>query len=64
VFCGPAIERLDACPADKLLVTDTIPLRNAPSRVEIVSVAPLLAQSILHLHESKSISRLFEESSD
>jgi len=64
VFCGPAVERLDACPADKVLVTDSIPLRSAPSRVEIVSVAPLLAQSIRHLHESKSISSLFEESSN
>ncbi|MFT5285810.1 MAG: ribose-phosphate pyrophosphokinase [Planctomycetota bacterium] len=64
VFCGPAIERLDACPADKVLVTDSIPLRVAPSRVEVVSIAPLLAQSIRHLHESKSISSLFEETSN
>jgi ribose-phosphate pyrophosphokinase len=61
VFCGPAIERLDACPADKVLVTDSIPLRNAPARVQVVSVAGLLGQAILNLHESKSISSLFDE---
>ena len=64
VFCGPAVERIDACPADHVLVTDTIPLRHSPARVRVCSVAPLLAQSILHLHESKSISSLFDESSD
>lgn len=61
VFCGPAVERLDACPADRVLVTDTIPLRSAPARVEVVSVAPLLAASIRNLHESKSISSLFDD---
>ena len=64
VFCGPAVERLDACPADRVLITDTIPLRNAPARVEVVSVAGLLAQAIRNLHESKSISCLFDEPAD
>jgi ribose-phosphate pyrophosphokinase len=62
VFCGPAIDRLDSCPADRILVTDTIPLKGrAPRQLEIVSVAGLLAQAIKNLHESKSISSLFDE---
>jgi ribose-phosphate pyrophosphokinase len=62
VFCGPAIERLDGCPADRILCTDTIPLRGrAPRQLEVVTVAGLLAHAIQNLHESKSISSLFEE---
>lgn len=61
VLCGPAVERLDNCPADKILVTDTIPRRGkVPKALEIVSVAPLLARAIGHLHESKSLSVLFD----
>lgn len=62
VFCGPAVDRMDACPADKILVTDSIPMAGRmPHQLEIVSVAPLLAAAIHNLHESKSISSLFEE---
>ena len=62
VLCGPAVERLDACPADAILVTDTIPRRGkSPEKLVVVSVAPLLAQAIQNLHESKSLSILFDE---
>lgn len=62
VLCGPAVERLDACPADTILVTDTIPRRGkAPERLQVVSVAPLLAQAIQNLHQSKSLSILFDK---
>jgi len=62
VLCGPAVERLDACPADTILVTNTIPRRgNAPKNLEVVSVAPLLARAIAHLHQSKSLSVLFDK---
>ncbi len=61
VLCGSAVERLDACPADIVLITDTIPSRGvAPKRLEIVSVAPLLGTAIQNLHASKSLSVLFD----
>jgi ribose-phosphate pyrophosphokinase len=64
VFCGPAVQRLDACPADKVLVTDTIPRRGpAPRALEVVSVAPLLARAIRNIHHCESVSSLFEEPS-
>ena len=50
VFCGPAVERLNAAPVDKILVTDTIPQRNVPDKLQEVSVAPLLAQAIQSIH--------------
>lgn len=62
VFCGPAIERLDACPADKILATDSIPLHGrAPVNLEVVSIAPLLARAIHNIHRCESVSSLFDE---
>ena len=61
VLCGPAIERLDAAPIDKILVTDSIPLgERRPKNVAIVSVAPLLAQAIHNIHRNESVSSLFD----
>jgi ribose-phosphate pyrophosphokinase len=61
VLCGPAVERLDTCPADTILVTDTIPRRGrSPHQLHEVSVAPLLARALMNLHESKSLSVLFD----
>jgi ribose-phosphate pyrophosphokinase len=61
VLCGPAIERLDGAPIDKLLVTDSIPLgERRPKNVEVVSVAPLLAQAIRNIHNNESVSSLFD----
>ncbi len=62
VLCGPAVERLDSAPIDKILITDSIPLRDgAPRNVEVVSVAPLLARAIMNIHRNESVSSLFEE---
>jgi ribose-phosphate pyrophosphokinase len=61
VLCGPAIERLDAAPIDKLLVTDSIPLaERRPKNVQVVTVAPLLAQAIRNIHRNESVSSLFD----
>ncbi len=61
VLCGPAVGRLDTCPADTILVTDTIPRRGrSPHQLQVVSVAPLLSRAIRNLHDSKSLSVLFE----
>jgi ribose-phosphate pyrophosphokinase len=62
VLCGPAVERLSACPADKILATDTIPRRDpSPPQLEVVSVAGLLARAIHNIHSCESVSSLFEE---
>ena len=63
VFCGPAVERLNEAPLDKILTTDTIPLKpeNCPDRVEIVPIAPLVAHAIKNIHYEQSVSTLFDE---
>lgn len=62
VLSGPAIKRISESPIEKLFVTDTIPLSEnaqACSKIEVVSVAELLAKAIHRIHNSDSISSLF-----
>ncbi len=62
VFSGPAIERIKESEIDKVMVTNTIPLRDeakAIGKIESVSVAPLLAEAIRRIHHGDSVSSLF-----
>ncbi len=62
VFCGPAVERLNAAPIDQILITDSIPPRpTQPRNVKVVTVAPLLANAIMNIHRNESVSSLFQE---
>ena len=61
VLCGPAVERLQNCAAEKVLVSNTIALRGElPDNLEVVSVAPLLARAVTRIHREESVSALFE----
>ncbi len=62
VLSGPAIERIEKSPIDKLIVTNTIPLTVEKARcpkVVTLSVARLLGQAIKSIHEETSVSSLF-----
>ena len=62
VLSGPAIERIEKSPIDKLIVTNTIPLSPEAARsgkVVVLSVARLLGQAIKNIHEETSVSSLF-----
>lgn len=62
VLSGPAIDRLEASPIDKLVVTNTIPLgQNAKdcSKIVLLSVAELLGETIKRIYNSDSVSTLF-----
>src|SRR5246500_1997546 len=53
VLSGPAIDRIEKSPIDKLIVTNTIPLSaagQASSKVVVLSVARLLGQAIKSIH--------------
>ena len=67
VLVGKAIERLSAAEFTKLAVTDTIPLdgRTDPikDRLVVLSVAPLLGETIRRIHENRSVSALFQKGS-
>ena len=62
VLSGPAIDRIERSPIDKLIVTNTIPLpgdRAACNKIVVLSVARLLGQAIKSIHEETSVSSLF-----
>jgi len=62
VLSGPALERLNASTLEEVIVTDTIPLngkeRTCP-KLRVLSVAPLLGEAIMRIHEEESVSSLF-----
>jgi len=62
VLSGPALERLIESPIEKLIVTDTIPLSDAAKKcgkIEVLSIAPLLAKALRRIHLGESVSSLF-----
>ncbi len=62
VLSGPAMDRIEKSPIDRLIVTNTIPLSaagQASSKVVVLSVARLLGQAIKSIHEETSVSSLF-----
>jgi ribose-phosphate pyrophosphokinase len=62
VLSGKAIDNLNNSALDKLVVTDTIPLREAAkacARIEVVSMASLMAEAIRRVSEEESLSEMF-----
>jgi ribose-phosphate pyrophosphokinase len=62
VLSGPAIDRLQKSPIDKMIVTNTIPQSAAVAacgKIVVLSVARLLGQAIKSIHEETSVSSLF-----
>lgn len=63
ILSGPAIERIDACKGlEKLLITDTVPLAEDKKhpKIQVLSVAGLLAEAIKRIHNEESVSCLFD----
>ncbi|MBX3686915.1 MAG: ribose-phosphate pyrophosphokinase [Rhodocyclaceae bacterium] len=64
VLSGAAVSRIGDSALDELVVTDTIPLRDdarACDRIRQVSVASLLADTMLRISNEESVSSLFME---
>lgn len=62
VLSGPALERINEAPVERVLVTNTTPLEEkiaACSKLQPFSVAPLLGEAIRRIHEHSSVSSLF-----
>ncbi len=62
VLSPPAIDRILESPIERLIVSDTIPLRPdavACEKIHVLSVAGLLGQAIQSVHEETSVSSLF-----
>ncbi|HUS88616.1 MAG TPA: ribose-phosphate diphosphokinase, partial [Desulfosporosinus sp.] len=61
VLSGPAIERLKNSVIRELVVTNTIPIpiEKMIPQIRVLSVAPLLGEAIVRIHEDLSVSKLF-----
>ena len=61
VFSGPANERLESSVFKQVVVTDTIPVDpiRRPDNVRVLSVAPILADTISNVFNDDSVSELF-----
>jgi ribose-phosphate pyrophosphokinase len=62
VLSGPAIERIEASPINKLVVTNTIPLKadaETSEKIISLSVAEILGETIKRIYNSHSVSTLF-----
>ncbi len=62
VLSGPALERLAEAPLQEIVVTNTIPIPKDKrlKNMTILSVAPLIGEAILRIHEDLSVSKLFD----
>jgi ribose-phosphate pyrophosphokinase len=63
ILSGPAIERIEQCKGlEKLLITDSVPLSEDKKhpKIEVLSVASLLAEAIKRIHNEESVSCLFD----
>jgi ribose-phosphate pyrophosphokinase len=63
VFSGDAVDLLAEVPIKKIIATNTIPIppekaQKLGDRLELCSVAPLLAEVILHAHEGRSVGEM------
>ena len=64
VLSGNAVERIGESVLDELVVTDTIPLSEearACKRIRQISIAELLAETMLRISNEESVSSLFME---
>jgi ribose-phosphate pyrophosphokinase len=65
VLTDGALARLHDAPIDEICITDTIPLPDARRafddnpKLRVLSVAPLIAEAIVRVHEGRSVSELF-----
>ena len=64
ILSGPAIQRIEGSPIEQLVVTDTVPIGPAKleltKKIKVISVAGLLGDAIQRIHDSSSVSELFQ----
>jgi ribose-phosphate pyrophosphokinase len=62
VLSGPAMERIANSKIKELVVTNTIPITadKLIDKVTALSIAPLMAEAIIRVHEKTSVSTLFD----
>ncbi|MGE9808174.1 MULTISPECIES: ribose-phosphate diphosphokinase [unclassified Janibacter] len=61
ILSGPAMERLAACSAREVVVTNTLPIADPDSldKLTVLSIAPLISRAIKEVFEDGSVTSLF-----
>jgi len=62
ILSGPAVDRITASELKSVVVTDTIPLRNAAvdcGKIKVLSVTELFGEAIIRCHRGDSVTSLF-----
>lgn len=62
IFSGPAIDRIADSPLKKVVVTDTVPVKNGKitDRITVLPIAPLLGEAIRRIHTGQSVGAMFD----
>ncbi len=61
VLSGPAVERLSSAPISRVVITNTLPLppdKQLP-KIEVLSIAPLIADALSAVFDDTSVSEIF-----
>jgi ribose-phosphate pyrophosphokinase len=59
LLVGPAASRFAALPIERIFVSDSVPTpERFPIPIQVISLAPLLADTIQHLHRQESLGEL------
>ena len=63
VLSGTAIDRIKKCPIKELVVTNTIHIdeKKLIPQIKVLSIAGLIGEAIVRIHDERSISSLFDE---
>jgi ribose-phosphate pyrophosphokinase len=64
ILSGKAIQRINDSAVTSVIVTDSIPLKEESSKIELRSVAKIFAEAIMRTHNNQSISSLFDVDKD
>jgi ribose-phosphate pyrophosphokinase len=64
ILVGPALERLNHPSIREVVTTNTIPVpaeKQLDGKVKVLSIAPLLSEAILRVHQHRSVSQVFRD---
>jgi ribose-phosphate pyrophosphokinase len=61
VLSGPACERIQESMIERVAVTNTVPIPSgcASDKIEVLSIAPIIASTMRAIFEDESVSELF-----
>jgi ribose-phosphate pyrophosphokinase len=62
ILSGPAVDRLKACQAREVIVTNTLPIppEHEFDKLTTLSIAPLISRAIQEVFEDGSVTSLFD----